>query len=207
MSRHRRAAHVGDGGNGSRSRRPATRRRTAGPRAGALRLQASGLRRGDVLGGERPRRALEVQAGGANGAAGDPGGDDLELPWGAEPTATGPTHDARRTTRESRGSPGIWSTRGPLRAAITGWPKRWKRSGVLLRRRSQGCAGVHSSGGRALHRAGEPAAPCRWGGGAREESRAAASRNQFETVKFRAQLARALAGEGDPPRLEFTAHD
>jgi hypothetical protein len=26
-------------------------------------------------------------------------------------------------------------------------------------------------------------------------------------VKFRAQLARALAGEGDPPRLEFTAHD
>ena len=30
---------------------------------------------------------------------------------------------------------------------------------------------------------------------------------EFETVKFRAQLARALAGEGDPPRLEFTAHD
>jgi hypothetical protein len=28
---------------------------------------------------------------------------------------------------------------------------------------------------------------------------------EFETVEFRAALARALAGEGDPPRLEFTA--
>jgi len=27
---------------------------------------------------------------------------------------------------------------------------------------------------------------------------------EFDTVQFRAQLARALAGEGDPPRLEFT---
>jgi predicted metal-dependent hydrolase len=26
---------------------------------------------------------------------------------------------------------------------------------------------------------------------------------EFETIQFRAQLARALAGEGDPPRLEF----
>jgi hypothetical protein len=26
---------------------------------------------------------------------------------------------------------------------------------------------------------------------------------EFETVKFRAQLARALAGEGDSPRLEY----
>ncbi len=26
---------------------------------------------------------------------------------------------------------------------------------------------------------------------------------EFETVHFRAQLARALGGEGDPPRLEF----
>jgi len=26
---------------------------------------------------------------------------------------------------------------------------------------------------------------------------------EFDTVQFRAQLARALAGEGDPPRLEF----
>lgn len=26
---------------------------------------------------------------------------------------------------------------------------------------------------------------------------------EFDTVRFRAQLARALAGEGDPPRLEF----
>jgi hypothetical protein len=26
---------------------------------------------------------------------------------------------------------------------------------------------------------------------------------EVETVHFRAQLARALAGEGDPPRLEF----
>jgi len=29
---------------------------------------------------------------------------------------------------------------------------------------------------------------------------------EFETVQFRAQLARALAGEGDPPRLEFRSH-
>lgn len=28
---------------------------------------------------------------------------------------------------------------------------------------------------------------------------------EFETVQFRAQLARALAGEGDPPRLEYRA--
>jgi len=30
---------------------------------------------------------------------------------------------------------------------------------------------------------------------------------EFETVTFRAQLARALAGEGDPPRLEFRGDD
>ena len=30
---------------------------------------------------------------------------------------------------------------------------------------------------------------------------------EFETVGFRAQLARALAGEGEAPRLEFRAHD
>jgi hypothetical protein len=29
---------------------------------------------------------------------------------------------------------------------------------------------------------------------------------EFETIHFRAHLARALAGEGDPPRLEFRAH-
>jgi len=29
---------------------------------------------------------------------------------------------------------------------------------------------------------------------------------EFETIHFRAQLARALAGEGDPPRLEFRTH-
>ncbi len=29
---------------------------------------------------------------------------------------------------------------------------------------------------------------------------------EFETVEFRAQLSRALAGDGDPPRLEFRAH-
>jgi uncharacterized protein len=30
---------------------------------------------------------------------------------------------------------------------------------------------------------------------------------ELETVQFRAQLARALAGEGDPPRLEWQAHE
>jgi len=29
---------------------------------------------------------------------------------------------------------------------------------------------------------------------------------ELETVHFRAQLARALAGEGNPPRLEFRKH-
>lgn len=29
---------------------------------------------------------------------------------------------------------------------------------------------------------------------------------EFDIVHFRAQLARALAGEGDPPRLEFRVH-
>ena len=30
---------------------------------------------------------------------------------------------------------------------------------------------------------------------------------EFDTVQFRAQFARALAGEGDHPRLEFRTHD
>ena len=30
---------------------------------------------------------------------------------------------------------------------------------------------------------------------------------ELETVQFRAQLTRALAGEGDPPRLEWQAHE
>jgi hypothetical protein len=30
---------------------------------------------------------------------------------------------------------------------------------------------------------------------------------EFETVTFRTQLARALAGEGDPPRMEFRTDD
>ncbi|MGH7675831.1 MAG: DUF309 domain-containing protein [Gemmatimonadales bacterium] len=30
---------------------------------------------------------------------------------------------------------------------------------------------------------------------------------ELETVRFRARLARALAGEGDPPQLEFRAND
>ena len=30
---------------------------------------------------------------------------------------------------------------------------------------------------------------------------------EFEIERFRAQLTRALVGEGDPPRLEFRAHD
>jgi len=30
---------------------------------------------------------------------------------------------------------------------------------------------------------------------------------EFETTQFRAQLARALAGDADPPRLEFKAYD
>jgi hypothetical protein len=30
---------------------------------------------------------------------------------------------------------------------------------------------------------------------------------EFETTQFRAQLARALAGQGDPPRLDFKTHD
>jgi hypothetical protein len=30
---------------------------------------------------------------------------------------------------------------------------------------------------------------------------------EFDMVHFRAQLARALAGEGDPPRLEYRSHE
>lgn len=30
---------------------------------------------------------------------------------------------------------------------------------------------------------------------------------EFEVATFRAQLTRALAGEGDPPRLEYHRHD
>lgn len=44
------------------------------------------------------------------------------------------------------------------------------------------------------------------GAAALEKLAGSATGIEFDTVQFRAQLARALAGEGDPPRLEFKAH-
>jgi Domain of unknown function (DUF309) len=60
---------------------------------------------------------------------------------------------------------------------------------ALLHRARDNRHGVAAVGGAALNKLAGPQRPD----------------VEFETVQFRAQLARALAGEGDPPRLEFRA--
>jgi len=78
--------------------------------------------------------------------------------------------------------------------------KRWKQSGVLL------LSETKRGSGRASFK--RPLRYCtgRAGTGTVRlwlEQRRSRPEIEFETVRFRAQLARTLAGEGDPPRLEF----
>lgn len=60
---------------------------------------------------------------------------------------------------------------------------------ALLHRGRNNRHGVVTVGAKALERLAGPQCPA----------------VEFETVAFRAQLMRALAGEGDPPRLEWRA--
>ncbi|MGH7539321.1 MAG: DUF309 domain-containing protein [Gemmatimonadales bacterium] len=69
------------------------------------------------------------------------------------------------------------------------WQGLIQAAAGLLHQRRRNPHGVIAVGGAALEKLAGPQHPA----------------VEFETVGFRAQLARALAGEGDPPRLEFRA--
>jgi hypothetical protein len=84
----------------------------------------------------------------------------------------------RSIIREEDGAARVWQ--GLIQAAAALWhQRRGNRHGVA------------ALGAAALEKLAGPQHP----------------RVDFETVSFRAQLARALAGEGSPPRLEFRTHD
>src|SRR5712691_8299529 len=67
------------------------------------------------------------------------------------------------------------------------WQGLIQAAAALLHRRSGNRHGMVKLGGSALQKLDGPQRP----------------EIEFDTVTFRAQLARALAGEGDAPRLEF----
>ena len=67
------------------------------------------------------------------------------------------------------------------------WQGLIQAAAALLHRARGNAHGVRVVGGAALDKLSGPQHPA----------------VEFETVTFRAQLARALAGQGDPPRLEF----
>jgi hypothetical protein len=71
------------------------------------------------------------------------------------------------------------------------WQGLIQAAAALLHRQRDNAHGVEAVGRAALEKLAGPERP----------------EVEFETVTFRAQLARALTGEGDPPRLEFRAHD
>jgi hypothetical protein len=71
------------------------------------------------------------------------------------------------------------------------WQGLIQAAAALLHRRRDNAHGVEVVGRAALEKLAGPERPD----------------VEFETVTFRAQLARALTGEGDPPRLEFRAHE
>jgi DUF309 family protein family protein len=71
------------------------------------------------------------------------------------------------------------------------WQGLIQAAAALLHRRRGNPHGVEVVGGAALEKLAGPERPD----------------VEFETVNFRAQLARALKGEGDPPRMEFRADD
>jgi hypothetical protein len=67
------------------------------------------------------------------------------------------------------------------------WQGLIQAAAALLHQQRNNRHGVEVVGGAALEKLAGPARPD----------------VEFETITFRAQLARALTGEGDPPRLEF----
>jgi len=71
------------------------------------------------------------------------------------------------------------------------WQGLIQAAAALLHRERENAHGVTVQGGAALEKLAGPPHPD----------------VEVETVRFRAQLARALAGEGDPPRLELRADD
>jgi hypothetical protein len=71
------------------------------------------------------------------------------------------------------------------------WQGLIQAAAALWHQRRDNSHGVEVVGGAALQKLAGPGRP----------------EVEFEIVTFRAQLARALKGEGDPPRLEFRAHD
>lgn len=71
------------------------------------------------------------------------------------------------------------------------WQGLIQAAAALLHRTRGNRHGVEVVGGAALEKLAGPPHPS----------------VDFETVRFRTQLARALAGEGDPPRLEFRADE
>jgi hypothetical protein len=77
----------------------------------------------------------------------------------------------------------------PDEAAV--WQGLIQAAAALLHRARGNRHGVDVVGGAALQRLAGPQRPD----------------VEFDTVTFRARLARALTGEGDPPRLEFRADD
>lgn len=71
------------------------------------------------------------------------------------------------------------------------WQGLIQAAAALLHRERENAHGVTVQGGAALDKLAGPQHPD----------------VEVETVRFRAQLVRALAGEGDPPRLELRADD
>lgn len=79
---------------------------------------------------------------------------------------------------------------GDVEAALV-WQGLIQAAAALLHQRRGNRHGVTTLGSAALDKLAGPQRPD----------------VELETVQFRAQLARALAGEGDPPRLEWQAHE
>src|SRR6266545_1750292 len=203
LSRDRVAAHVGNGGRGARARGTSAGRRPPGERAVVIRVQASSLRRRNVrgrcgAGGGRPRRS-----GGIDQRPGrDSCRDDIQLSWGVEPVETGCAvnpEDRRRYLKHARdlfNSGEYWLAHEALETVWRSiikedearvWQGLIQAAAALLHRARGNRHGIVVVGAAALEKLAGPQRP----------------EIEFETVKFRAQLARALAGEGDPPRLEY----
>ena len=75
--------------------------------------------------------------------------------------------------------------------AASVWQGLIQAAAALLHQRRGNAHGVAALGGAALAKLAGPQRPD----------------VEVDTVRFRAQLARALAGEGDPPRLEFRSDE
>src|SRR5258705_13995579 len=93
--------------------------------------------------------------------------------------------------------------RGEFWLANEGWETVWRS--IIKEAGAGGWQGPIQAAAALLHRARGNRHGIVVVGAAALEKLAGPQRPEieFDTVKFRAQLARALAGEGDPPRLEY----